>query len=209
MHSKTLEDCVDKFFQQEVIEPKGSYYCSTCSKIVGDAYKKFSLEEIPLIICIQLKLFKNTGGKINKDIQWTESIELGKYTSIYDDYSEKLGVPYKLFAMVAHYGAEEKTGHYKTFVSNDEWFTLNDEQVLHGLNLGEGTPYLLFFERVGCKEDESVIMECGSDVVRPNKQEYIRLTASCIEWLKSNQGDVLLGREAPIEVQRIYTELLI
>jgi ubiquitin carboxyl-terminal hydrolase 36/42 len=208
VHFKTLNECIENFFQQDIIEPRGSYFCSVCSHTQGDAFKKFSLEELPLIICIQLKLFKNTGGKIIKDIQWAEYVDLGKYTSIYDDYHEQVELKYHMFAMVAHYGTDEKTGHYKTFVNNGGWLTLNDEQILNGLNIEEGTPYLLFFERVGCKEEESVVMDGIHEAMDSIENEFRRVSEQCMGWLKLHPGYNMIGQETPMEVQRIFEDLL-
>ncbi len=208
MQFKTLDECINNFFQNDAIEPRGSYFCSICSKTPEDAFKKCSLDEVPLIICIQLKLFKNTGGKIIKGIEWAEQIDLGKYTSIYDDYKEEVDVKYRMFAMVAHYGAEEKTGHYKTFVNNGRWLTLNDDQISNGLNLEDGTPYLLFFERIGCKEDESMAMEGVNEAVGLMEKEYKAVSAYCMEWLLANQGYISLKQGVPLEVERKYASLL-
>ncbi|GBP64511.1 Ubiquitin carboxyl-terminal hydrolase 36 [Eumeta japonica] len=73
----TLDEALDSFFSRERLEDLG-YKCEACNKKVS-ATKQFFIERAPMILCIALKRFSLTGGKLSKQIQFRKKICLNKY----------------------------------------------------------------------------------------------------------------------------------
>lgn len=103
-----LSEAIDGFFSRETLEECG-YKCESCKKRVS-ATKKFTIERLPVVLCIQLKRFSAVGGKINKPITITEDVSLQKYLSKTCETNQKS--KYKFVSMVTHLGSSPASGHY-------------------------------------------------------------------------------------------------
>ncbi|XP_047153332.1 ubiquitin carboxyl-terminal hydrolase 25 isoform X5 [Vigna umbellata] len=78
-HSNSLQDCMQKFFQPEVLDGNNKYKCDSCKKLVA-AKKQMSILEAPNILVIQLKRFEGIlGGKIDKAVAFEEVLVLSSF----------------------------------------------------------------------------------------------------------------------------------
>lgn len=106
--SSSLVDAIQGYFSRENLEECG-YKCESCKKRVSAA-KKFSLERVPVVLCIQLKRFNAMGGKISKAITICEKLNLHKFLSKTSDSNQNC--TYRFVSMVTHLGSSSSGGHY-------------------------------------------------------------------------------------------------
>ncbi|KAF5949872.1 hypothetical protein HYC85_011865 [Camellia sinensis] len=79
LHSTSLKESMQKFFQAEVLDGNNKYKCENCKKLVT-ARKQMSLLQAPNVLVIQLKRFEGVfGGKIDKAIAFEEVLVLSSY----------------------------------------------------------------------------------------------------------------------------------
>lgn len=103
-----LSEAIEGYFSRENLEDCG-YKCESCKRRVP-ATKMFTLERVPVVLCVQLKRFSALGGKITKPISITEKLSLQKYLSKSADSSQNC--TYRFVSMVQHHGSSAGGGHY-------------------------------------------------------------------------------------------------
>ncbi|CAL5390871.1 unnamed protein product [Camellia sinensis] len=146
LHSTSLKESMQKFFQAEVLDGNNKYKCENCKKLVT-ARKQMSLLQAPNVLVIQLKRFEGVfGGKIDKAIAFEEVLVLSSYMC---KASQDTHVEYKLFGTIVHSGFSPDSGHYYAYIKDamGRWYCCNDSYVkLSNLQevLSEKV-YILFF----------------------------------------------------------------
>ncbi|KAL7218471.1 hypothetical protein ACSBR2_011686 [Camellia fascicularis] len=146
LHSTSLKESMQKFFQAEVLDGNNKYKCENCKKLVA-ARKQMSLLQAPNVLVIQLKRFEGVfGGKIDKAIAFEEVLVLSSYMC---KASQDTHVEYKLFGTIVHSGFSPDSGHYYAYIKDamGRWYCCNDSYVkLSNLQevLSEKV-YILFF----------------------------------------------------------------
>ncbi|CAK9151795.1 unnamed protein product [Ilex paraguariensis] len=79
LHSGSLKEALNKYFQPEVLDGNNKYKCDNCKKLVA-ARKQMSILQAPNVLVIQLKRFEGIfGGKIDKGITFEEVLVLSSY----------------------------------------------------------------------------------------------------------------------------------
>ncbi|PLW54392.1 hypothetical protein PCANC_04794 [Puccinia coronata f. sp. avenae] len=101
------------------------YKCDTC-KCLRDAKKSMSVFSAPPILTLHLKRFNFRGRKINKRVNFEDSLDLKPAMSNESDITG-----YKLYAVVCHRGQSNKSGHYYAHVkaSNGKWYVADDSTI--------------------------------------------------------------------------------
>lgn len=123
----TLNDCLQKYVQLEVMDENNKYECHRCKeKVVCE--KQMTFWHLPDILIINLKRFRNDGEKIHKIdtlVSYTQNLNLQPYVSEFTDGSHE----YILTDVVHHYGSYNG-GHYTEFSKiGNEWYWFNDAKV--------------------------------------------------------------------------------
>ncbi|KAF5301703.1 hypothetical protein FQA39_LY10634 [Lamprigera yunnana] len=104
--AQTLDEALELYFSKEKLDDD-SYHCESCQKKVP-AWKQFSLERAPMVLCIQLKRFSISNNKISKQVQFKQRLDLTRYMR-----RKPLGsLIYRLVALVTHMGPSVNCGHY-------------------------------------------------------------------------------------------------
>ncbi|XP_059285305.1 ubiquitin carboxyl-terminal hydrolase 25 [Lycium ferocissimum] len=148
LHSSSLKDALQRFFQPEVLDGNNKYKCENCKKLVT-ARKQMSILQAPNVLVIQLKRFEGIyGGKIDKPIAFEEILVLSSYMC---KASQDLHPEYNLFGTIVHSGFSPDSGHYYAYIKDavGRWYCCNDSCVsLSTLQevLSEKV-YILFFSR--------------------------------------------------------------
>ncbi|KAL6975532.1 Ubiquitin carboxyl-terminal hydrolase 25, variant 2 [Sarracenia purpurea var. burkii] len=148
LHSSSLKESLQKFFQAEVLDGNNKYQCENCKKLVA-ARKQMSLLQAPNILVIQLKRFEGIfGGKIDKAIAFEEVLVLSSYMC---KASQDTHPEYNLFGTIVHSGFSPDSGHYYAYIKDamGRWYCCNDSYVKIS-NLQEVLSekvYILFFSR--------------------------------------------------------------
>lgn len=116
----TIDDCLDLFYQEEVID---DFKCEKCEKY--DITKTMSFYKLPKLLIIHLKRFKNennTISKINSHIFFpSDNFCIDNYCN----YDNK----YELKSVVKHSGSHSG-GHYTSNCRRgNKWYNFNDTQL--------------------------------------------------------------------------------
>ena len=147
----TLDDLLEYFCSQEVLEKGNEWKCGNCYKKVN-ASKKYSLFYLPRLLIICLNRFSKRGYYIYKNdahIDFPiENLDMGKY--IWKNGIDKDFSKYDLFAVSQHYGSTGG-GHYTAVCKNVDgnWYRYNDSSVSHTSpgNAIDSSAYVLFYRR--------------------------------------------------------------
>lgn len=144
----SLSEAISGYFARENLEECG-YKCESCKKKVS-ATKRFSLERAPVVLCIQLKRFNVMGGKLSKQIQISQNLDLQKHLAKAGDPNQSCY--YKLVSMVTHLGSSASGGHYTAIglAPNGNYYQFDDSCVtsISTENMLRTNPYVLFYELV-------------------------------------------------------------
>ncbi|KNE90055.1 hypothetical protein PSTG_16500 [Puccinia striiformis f. sp. tritici PST-78] len=123
------------------------YKCDKC-KCLRDAKKSMSVFSAPPILTLHLKRFNFRGKKINKRVNFEDSLDLKPAMSNESDITG-----YKLYAVVCHRGQSNKSGHYYAHVkaSNGKWYVADDSTIESISDsrtvLANEHAYILFYAR--------------------------------------------------------------
>lgn len=146
----SLDACVAKFSQPEVLGEYDLWYCSKCRDL-RQARKQMQLWRVPDVIMIHLKRFsEGTARKVTDQVTFPLSgWDIGKHLG--GNASAK-GPVYDLFAVDNHYGGMGG-GHYTSYVLNSadqQWYLYDDSRVTpveDTRELESSAAYLLFYRR--------------------------------------------------------------
>ncbi|PON67290.1 Ubiquitinyl hydrolase [Parasponia andersonii] len=154
LHSNSLKDALQRFFQPEVLDGNNKYKCErklclySCKKLVP-ARKQMSILQAPNILVIQLKRFEGFfGGKIDKSIAFEDVLVLSSFMC---KASQDLRPEYKLFGTIVHSGFSPESGHYYAYIKDamGQWYCCNDSFVSLSTvqEVLSEKVYVLFFSR--------------------------------------------------------------
>ena len=125
-----IEDCFEEFCKEETFDKDNLWKCSKCQENI-EAKNKIEIYQIPKILIIQLKRFKNN-QKIESFIDFPiKDLDVSKFITSTTTIENAPSKKYDLFAVVNHYGRLEY-GHYDAFCLNYDdncWYHFNDRIV--------------------------------------------------------------------------------
>jgi ubiquitin carboxyl-terminal hydrolase 36/42 len=141
----TLEQCLDHFTSQEILEKRNAYSCETCKKHTK-ASKRFTIHTPPSVLVVQLKRFELKPSrmsihwqKIKKHIKYPSVLDIGPYLSSHPQNNHKKGenqnppsCKYKLYGVLIHEGIAMNSGHYYSYIKgpNNCWYIADDDHRL-------------------------------------------------------------------------------
>eukprot|EP01064_Diplonema_japonicum_P024001 TRINITY_DN34474_c0_g1_i1.p1 TRINITY_DN34474_c0_g1~~TRINITY_DN34474_c0_g1_i1.p1 ORF type:complete len:874 (+),score=187.50 TRINITY_DN34474_c0_g1_i1:148-2622(+) len=160
VHYKTLEECIEKYTEEEQLDEANTWYCPKCKEHVR-AYKSLSVWKVPKYLVIHLNRFSfmNTlyagrfygdgiRRKVDTDVRYTDSIDLSP--SLAKESPARSEAPvYDLYAVSCHMGSATG-GHYTAYTkAGGAWHHYNDRYVSPSSLREACTPgaYLLFYSR--------------------------------------------------------------
>lgn len=159
-NSKSLDDCLSGYTEEEHMTGANQWYCKDCKKRV-DAIKKTDIWVLPPILIIQLKRFKykkegDKGSKVTASLNYPVTAwDLSDVVK-----SEGGGITqFDLYASINHFGNLEE-GHYTAYVLNaydKKWYEFDDKQhnsiqpaiAFHS----SSNPYILFYSKTPSVDD--------------------------------------------------------
>jgi len=125
----TLENCLKKFSEEELLTDKNKYNCKICGKV--NAHKKMFIWEPPEILTIALKRFQNNGRFVSKTHAKVVFPIYG--LELKDNYSDIRLIKncvYDLVGIVKHTGSCYG-GHYVAYCINpinNLWYHFDDTE---------------------------------------------------------------------------------
>jgi ubiquitin carboxyl-terminal hydrolase 8 len=157
----SLEQCLDAFVREEVLDKADMWNCPRCNK-PRKATKRLSISRLPQILLIHLKRFSFKGpftDKIDTTVTFptTTPMDLTNYmpaplppgSGQVESGSQRPPYRYDLYAVTHHFGSLN-TGHYTATVkSSGEWWYCDDSRITRGddRQLHTNSPYVLWFRR--------------------------------------------------------------
>lgn len=159
----SLEQCLDAFVREEVLDKADMWNCPRCKK-PRKATKRLSISRLPQILLIHLKRFSFKGpftDKIDITVTFptTTPMDLTNYMPAplppgaaggqVESGSQRPPYRYDLYAVTHHFGSLN-TGHYTATVkSSGEWWYCDDSRIARGddRQLHTNSPYVLWFRR--------------------------------------------------------------
>lgn len=154
-NAPTITKALEQFVKAEQLDWENAYKCSTCKEMV-QASKRLSIHRNSNVLTISLKRFANfNGGKISKDVRYSEYLDLRPYMSQSHGESQIYG----LYAVLVHSGFSCYAGHYYSYVkaSNGQWYQMNDSSVTPTdlRSVLNQQAYLLFYIKHGSTDLKS------------------------------------------------------
>ncbi|ESO85194.1 hypothetical protein LOTGIDRAFT_130809 [Lottia gigantea] len=233
---KTLQQALDNFLQEEVLEGENRYLCRYCQE-KQDATRAIRLDTIPPVLNLQILRFifdKKTGHKkkLNSFLQFPDTLDMSKYL-----HTDK-PVVYQLQAVLIHSGPSAYSGHYTAHILSDDktaWYRFNDENIhkMMGKKLQLGTEdeadllgkeqkipktskgfhssknaYMLVYSRQDSehKDEYNLLPSAVQDYIQKDNEKF---NSWISEILNSRDCNIENGKAKQSEIQTIYKSLLI
>jgi len=131
----TLNECIQEFSKEEILAGDNQYFCEYCNTKT-DAIKNIYIWELPDILIIQLKRFKNEGirtSKTSSKVVFPINDLIMTHTLTELNISNKTETKYNLCAISEHRGTCN-FGHYIAYAKNglnNEWYEFDDDDIFH------------------------------------------------------------------------------
>ena len=170
----TMWDCLQSFFDPELLTGSNQFNCSSCSSLVSlasttsasssivckrDATRRYYLRLLPAVLTIHLKRFSASASgrsmeKLNKSVSFPAQLDLTAFTrpsTTATDGGGSGGSVYGLYGVVCHSGGMGG-GHYVCYVrrGGGSWWYASDSAVREATE-GEvlkAQAYILFYQRL-------------------------------------------------------------
>ncbi|KAL5536690.1 DOA4 [Sanghuangporus sanghuang] len=165
----SLQQCLDAFVQEEVMEKEDAWQCPNC-KTLRKATKKLSISRLPPVLLIHLKRFTTKGHFTDKLETFVDfplkGLDLTNYMpaplppgvdrksttpiSLDDPRSQIPPYRYDLYAVTNHFGTLS-SGHYTAFInSRGNWLYCDDSRISNADSREVvGKPaYVLYYKRI-------------------------------------------------------------
>ncbi|KAH9893374.1 cysteine proteinase [Cubamyces lactineus] len=163
----TLEQCIDAFVKEEVMDKSDAWHCPHC-KTLRKATKRLSLSRLPPVLLIHLKRFSAKGPFTDKIETFVEfplkgldltnympsplppGVNAGSQLSPDDPRCQQPPYRYDLYGVTNHFGTLS-TGHYTAFIaSRGGWLYCDDSRVTpaEAKDVVGKPAYILFYKRV-------------------------------------------------------------
>jgi len=158
-----VPDLIHHYLVPESLSGENQYQCDQCN-MLRDAVKTLRLLSAPQYLNITLLRFKYDKAasrrvKIFTPLDYPEQLSLNV---------SGVDILYELHCIVVHSGYSSEGGHYYSWVKEKtgSWLVKNDSRVTsitwsqikhQATTLSRDTPYLLFYQRMDCQEDEDVM----------------------------------------------------
>ncbi|NXY49190.1 UBP18 hydrolase, partial [Ceuthmochares aereus] len=134
---KTLEDCLQCFFQPEELTDQNMCFCEQCGRKTP-FLQSMKLVHLPQTLTIHLKRFCFEKSayihKLSHYLPFPQDLDFNAVLTENQceaDVNEKAGWQYELFAVVAHSGSTS-CGHYCAYIrslTECKWYCFNDSEV--------------------------------------------------------------------------------
>lgn len=174
----TLNEALAGYFARENLEECG-YKCESCKRKVS-ATKRFSLERAPVVLCIQLKRFNVMGGKLGKQIQISQNLDLTKHLAKSSEQNQNCS--YRLVSMVTHLGGSASGGHYTAIgiTPNGNFCHFDDSCVspISTENVLRTNAYVLFYEVVQQKPKQNGNTLLTHSSIHQHEHTYSKIAPS-------------------------------
>ncbi|KAL3651101.1 Ubiquitin carboxyl-terminal hydrolase 25 [Castilleja foliolosa] len=183
LHSGSVKEALQKFFQPEVLDGNNKYKCDNCKELVA-ARKQMSVSQAPNVLVIQLKRFEGTfGGKIDKAVAFEKTLVLSSHMCI---GTKGQHPEYDLFGTIVHSGFSPDSGHYYAYIKNaiGGWYCCNDSYVSVSTlqEVLSDKAYILFFSRTEQRPRTNIDMVNGSKSRESNgSMTSVTQKSSCLD----------------------------
>ncbi|EGG03793.1 uncharacterized protein MELLADRAFT_78495 [Melampsora larici-populina 98AG31] len=144
--ANNVPNALRKLRKLDLLKGANQYKCEKCKRL-RDAKKELSVHEAPPILTLHIKRFNFRGKKINKRIQFSDSLDLNAAMD-----KDAPHTRYNLYAVVCHQGPSNTSGHYYSYIktSDRQWYRADDcsiDRVDRGQVFRNDEAYIFFYSR--------------------------------------------------------------
>lgn len=144
--ANNVHNALRKLRKLDHLKGANQYKCEKCKRL-RDAKKELSVHEAPPILTLHIKRFNFRGKKINKRIQFSDSLDLNAAMD-----QDAPHTRYNLYAVVCHQGPSNTSGHYYAYIktSDGQWHRADDcsiNRVDRGHVFRNDEAYIFFYSR--------------------------------------------------------------
>ncbi|KAH9811647.1 hypothetical protein DFH28DRAFT_1084903 [Melampsora americana] len=144
--ANNVHDALRKLRKLDHLKGANQYKCEKCKQL-RNAEKELSVHEAPPILTLHIKRFNRNGKKINKRIQFSDSLDL---KAAMDQDAPR--TRYDLYAVVCHQGPSNTSGHYYSYIktSDGQWHRADDssiDRIDRGHVFRNNEAYIFFYSR--------------------------------------------------------------
>lgn len=136
----SLEDCLDTYFDKEVLD---EWRCDRCQQ-KSNSVKTGKLWRIPKILIISLKRFDHNLNKSNQMIKIPEELDLSKWSLSTQTYPMK----YQLCSIAYHIGNFSGGHYYAIGKFYDNWWKIDDLSITMESNPNFQSGYVFFYHLI-------------------------------------------------------------
>ncbi|XP_075587350.1 ubiquitin specific protease 20/33 isoform X2 [Dermatophagoides farinae] len=160
--SVDLMDCLETFFNPELLENENRYHCDNCKKLCN-GIKCIRIKRLPEILIVHLNRYQNVNSVVRKiTSQLTFPLNDFSLKSFLSETTTNVtysaDAQYDLVAVVCHNGTQVTNGHYICYALNEinlDWYEFDDTYVTYVskdriLSMASSA-YILFYQRVDPK----------------------------------------------------------
>lgn len=173
-----LTDCLNMFFNSELLENENRYKCENCHKLCN-GIKCMRIHRLPEILIIHMNRYENINSNLRK-ISSNLSFPLVDFSMrpYMSGTSIEIGLEeedylYDLVAIICHSGSQVSNGHYICYAlneENDEWYEFDDYRVRQVnkselLSYTTSNAYILFYQR-NCSQRSNRALNVVIDIER-------------------------------------------
>ncbi len=150
--SITLEDCMTRFLEPEVLSETDAWFCPGCRAHV-QAEKQIGLWSLPPVLVVHLKRFAFLSNRYREKLEDRveyplKGLDMSRF--VLPGAPGRGALMYDLFAVSNHMGGLGG-GHYTAYARpNDDWWLFNDEscsKVQDPASIVSPSSYILFYAR--------------------------------------------------------------
>lgn len=141
-HKESLEDALELFVEQELLEGENAYFCDKCQAKV-DTIKRCVIQDLPQTLILHLKRFEidfDRFDKVKLNDYYQFPVELNMKTYMKRSNPEEANEDeiYVLQGILVHSGTAH-SGHYYSYIQERKhedldtpgWYEFNDDRVTH------------------------------------------------------------------------------
>ncbi|OTF81963.1 ubiquitin carboxyl-terminal hydrolase 20-like protein, partial [Euroglyphus maynei] len=134
--SVDLIDCLETFFNPELLENENRYHCGNCKKLCN-GIKCIRIKRLPEILIVHLNRYQNVNSVVRKitsqlnfplnDFSLKSFLTESMAATVADEDAQ-----YDLVAVVCHNGTQVTNGHYICYAMNEvnlDWYEFDDIHV--------------------------------------------------------------------------------
>ena len=208
--SVKLEDCFENYQQDEILQGSNQIFCNNCRQMANAANgnKLYTLPEVMTIIL-------NRGKGLEFDVNFEYPLHLNVDKYVLDPNCKNND--YELICVLSHIGPSGMSGHFIAFCrspDDNRWYIYNDAQVTecmdpryHNIDMIEGLPYVLFYQKSNVKNQNNQGFNSEDIIMDYNYENSNEDSNKLTLFFKLNDKEYYLDTNKDKRIHELINEL--